>query len=150
MTKEEWEKVMAVNLSGTLLCSQKAIKYMLTKKSGAIVNTSSIAGKAPNEPMPIGIHYSVSKAGIINLTQKLATELASYGIRVNAVAPGRIATAMAKQSAGPANQVMLDRIPMGRFGTPEEIANLVVFLSSDASSYITGETVNINGGWFMD
>lgn len=147
---EEWDMVMGVNLEGALFCSQQAVKYMLPQKRGAIVNISSLAGKAPREPMPTGAHYNVSKAGIISLTQKLANELAPHGIRVNAVAPGRIATPMAKLASGPANQAMLDRTPMGRFGTPEEVANLVLFLASEASSYITGETVNINGGWLMD
>jgi len=147
---EEWDMVMGVNLEGALFCSQQAVKYMLPQKRGAIVNIASLAGKAPREPMPTGAHYNISKAGIINLTQKLANELAPHGIRVNAVAPGRIATPMAKLASGPANQAMLDRTPMGRFGTPEEVANLVLFLASEAASYITGETVNINGGWLMD
>ncbi|MCK4789104.1 MAG: SDR family oxidoreductase, partial [Desulfobacteraceae bacterium] len=125
---EEWDMVMGVNLEGALFCSQQAVKYMLPQKRGAIVNISSLAGKAPREPMPTGAHYNVSKAGIISLTQKLGNELAPHGIRVNAVAPGRIATPMAKLATGPANQAMLDRTPMGRFGTPEEVANLVLFL----------------------
>jgi 3-oxoacyl-[acyl-carrier protein] reductase len=141
---------MAVNLKGTLFCCQEAVKYMIPNKAGAIVSISSIAGKAPNEPMPTGAHYNASKAGIINVTQKLAKELAAYNIRVNAVAPGRIATPMAKLASGEINQTMLDCTPLGRFGTPEEVANLVLFLSSEAAGYITGETININGGWFMD
>lgn len=147
---EEWDNVMGVNLEGTLFCSQEAVKSMLPRKQGTIVSIASLAGKAPYEASPTGAHYNISKAGIINLTQKLAYELAPYGIRVNAIAPGRIATPMAKLASGPANQAMLDRTPMGRFGTPEEVANLILFLASDAASYITGETVNINGGWFMD
>jgi len=147
---KEWDMVMGVNLEGTLFCSQQAVKYMFPQKEGAIVNVASLAGKAAYEPMPTGAHYNISKAGIISLTHKLASELAPHGIRVNAVAPGRIATPMAKLATGPANQAMLDRTPMGRFGTPEEVANLILFLASDAASYITGETVNINGGWIMD
>ena len=150
ISPEDWRMVMGVNLEGTLYCSQEVIQHMLPRKKGVIINIASIAGKAPNEPMPTGAHYNVSKAGIINLTQKLAQELAAQGIRLNAIAPGRIATPMAKLATGEANQGMLDRTPMGRFGTPEEIANLVLFLSSEVSSYITGETININGGWFMD
>jgi 3-oxoacyl-[acyl-carrier protein] reductase len=148
--EEEWDRVMGVNLKGTLFCCQEAVKYMLPNQAGSIVNISSIAGKAPNEPMPTGAHYNASKAGIINLTQKLAKELAAYGIRVNAIAPGRIATPMAKLASKEINQTMLDCTPIGRFGTPEEVANLVLFLSSDVAGYITGETININGGWFMD
>jgi NAD(P)-dependent dehydrogenase (short-subunit alcohol dehydrogenase family) len=147
---EEWDQVMGVNLKGTLFCSQEAIRHMLSKKAGAIVNIASIAGKAPFEPMATGAHYDASKAAIINLTQRLASEVAEYGIRINAVAPGRIATPMAKFASKEWNQAMLARTPMGRFGTPEEIANGCVFLASDAASFITGETVNINGGWFMD
>lgn len=148
--QEEWDMVFGVNLKGTLFCCQEALKYMLPKRVGVIVNISSLAGKAPSEPMPTGAHYNASKAGIINLTQKLARELASYGIRVNAIAPGRIATPLAKLASKEINQTMLERTPLGRFGTPEEIADLVLFLSSEASGYITGETININGGWFMD
>jgi len=150
ITPEEWDLVMGVNLKGALFCSQQAVKYMLQQKAGAIVNIASLAGKAPREPMPTGAHYNISKAGIINLTQKLAAELAPHGIRVNAIAPGRIATPMATLASTESNQVMLERTPMGRFGKPEEIANLVLFLASEVSSYITGETVNINGGWIMD
>ena len=147
---EEWDRVMGVNLKGTLFCSQEAVKYMLPRKKGAIVNIASIAGKAPFEPMATGAHYDASKAAIINLTQRLASEVAEHGIRINAVAPGRIATPMAKFASQKWNQAMLERTPMGRFGTPEEIANAVVFLASDGASFITGETVNVNGGWFMD
>jgi 3-oxoacyl-[acyl-carrier protein] reductase len=147
---EEWDRVMSVNLKGTLFCSQETIRHMLPRKAGAIVNIASIAGKAPFEPMATGAHYDASKAAIINLTQRLASEVAEYGIRINAVAPGRIATPMAKFASKEWNQAMLARTPMGRFGTPEEIANGCVFLASDAASFITGETVNINGGWFMD
>jgi len=147
---EEWDTVMGVNLEGTLFCSQEAVKSMLPQKQGAIVSIASLAGKAPYEPMPTGAHYNISKAGIISLTQKLANELAPHGIRVNAVAPGRIATPMAKLASGPSNQAMLDRTPMGRFGTPEEVAKVVLFLASDMAGYVTGETVNVNGGWFMD
>lgn len=150
VAREEWDLVMDTNLKGTLICSQEAIKHMIHRKAGAIVNMTSVAGKAPYEPMPTGAHYSASKAAIINLTQRLASEVAHLGIRVNAVAPGRISTPLAKLSSGEWNQAMLDRTLMGRFGTPEEVANLVVFLASDAASYITGETVNINGGWIMD
>jgi len=147
---EEWDRVMNVNLKGTLLCSQEAVKFMLSRKSGVIINISSVAGKAPFEPMATGCHYDASKAGIINLTQRLASEVASKGIRVNGVCPGRIETPLTKFSSKEYNQKMLSRIPMGRFGTTEEVANLVLFLASDVAGFITGETVSINGGWFMD
>jgi NAD(P)-dependent dehydrogenase (short-subunit alcohol dehydrogenase family) len=146
----DWNIVIEVNLNGSMFCSQEALKHMLEKKKGAIVNIASIAGKAPYEPMATGAHYDVTKAAIINLTQRLASEVADQGIRVNAVAPGRISTPLAKFASKEWNQAMLDRTLMRRFGTPEEVAKLVVFLASDAASYITGETVNINGGWLMD
>ncbi len=147
---DEWNQVMGVNLNGTLICSQEAIKYMLTRKKGAIVNVSSVAGKAPYEPMATGAHYDASKAAIINLTQRLASEVAEFGIRVNAVAPGRIATPLSKLASPKWNNAMLERTLMGRFGTPDEIASAVVFLASDGASFITGETLNVNGGWIMD
>lgn len=147
---EEWDMVMGVNLKGTLFCSQQAIKYMLPRRRGTIVNMASVAGKSSYGVMPTGAHYNTSKAGIINLTQRLAFELAPHGIRVNAIAPGRIETMLAKLSSGEMNRAMLERTPMGRFGTPEEVAQLVLFLASDISSFITGETVNINGGMLMD
>ena len=147
---EEWDRVMGVNLKGTLFCSQEAIKYMLPRKTGAIVNMASVAGKSSYGVMPTGAHYNTSKAGVINLTQRLAFELAAHGIRVNAIAPGRIETILAKLTSNEMNRAMLERTPMGRFGTPEEVARLVLFLASDMSSFITGETVNINGGILMD
>jgi 3-oxoacyl-[acyl-carrier protein] reductase len=150
ITAEGWKQVMEVNLYGSLFCSQGAVKHILGRKAGAIVNIASITGKAPYESMATGAHYDATKAAIINLTQRLATEVADKGIRVNAVAPGRISTPLAQFASKEWNQAMLDRILMRRFGTPEEVGRLVIFLASDAASYITGETVNINGGWFMD
>jgi 3-oxoacyl-[acyl-carrier protein] reductase len=147
---EEWDKVMGVNLKGTLFCSQQALKYMLPQRKGSIVNIASIAGKQSYGPMPTGAHYNVSKAGVINFTQRLASEVASYGIRVNAIAPGKIETFLAKATSEEMNKTTLEKIPMGRFGKPEEVADLVLFLASEVSGYITGETVNINGGTFMD
>ena len=147
---EEWDQVMGVNLKGTLFCSQQALKYMLPQRKGSIVNMASLTGKQSYGPMPTGAHYNVSKAGVINFTQRLASEVASYGIRVNAIAPGRIGTSLTKVTSDEMNKAMLEKIPMGRFGTPEEVADLVLFLASEASGYITGETVNINGGTFMD
>lgn len=147
---EEWDMVMDVNLKGTLFCSQLAIEYMLPKGKGTIVNVSSIAGKAAYQDFPTGAHYNASKAAIISLTQRLAREAGPYGIRVNAVAPGRIETALAEITSSEMNQIMLERTPMRRFGRPEEVADLILFLSSEVSGFITGETVSINGGMFMD
>lgn len=147
---KEWDIVMGVNLKGVLYCCQEVIKQMIQQKQGKIINIASIAGKAPCEPLLSSAHYTVSKAGVINLTQKLAAESAQYGIRVNAVAPGVIDTPLLSTGAKKMIEVMLERTPLGRSGKPEEIAQLVLFLASDVSSYITGETVNINGGWLMD
>ena len=150
ISEEEWSQVMDINLRGTLYCSQRVVKPMLEQGAGKIVNISSLAGKAPYEPMPTGAHYNASKAAVINLTQTMAKELAPHGVNVNAIAPGRIATAMAQVSSSESNEAMLRATPMGRFGTPEEIANVVIFLVSGMASYITGETINVNGGWIMD
>jgi 3-oxoacyl-[acyl-carrier protein] reductase len=147
---EEWDRVMDVNLKGTFLCSREAVKFMLSRKSGTIINISSVAGKAPFEPMATGCHYDASKAAIINLTQRLASEVASKGIRVNGVCPGRIETPLTKFSSQKWNEIMLNRTPMGRYGTTEEVSSLVLYLASNISGFITGETVSINGGWFMD
>ena len=147
---EEWDRVMAVNLKGTLFCSQQALKYMLPQKKGAIVDIASIAGKRSYGPQPTGAYYNVSKAGVISFTQRLASELVPHGIRVNAIAPGKAETFLAKVTSEEMNKATLERIPMGRFGKPGEVATLVLFLASEVSSYITGETVNINGGAFMD
>jgi len=150
ISEDEWSQVMKVNLMGTLYCSQRVVKPMLRQGAGKIINLSSVAGKAPYVPMPTGAHYNASKAAIISLTQTMAKELAPHGIRVNAIAPGRIETILAKLSSPESNEAMLKATPMGRFGTPEELAKVVVFLASDMASYITGETVNVNGGWIMD
>jgi 3-oxoacyl-[acyl-carrier protein] reductase len=150
ISEEEWDRVMSINLTGALYCSQRVIKPMLSLGGGRIINMSSVAGRAPFVSMPTGAHYNVSKAAIIALTQTMAKELAPHGITVNAIAPGRIETMLAKLSSPESNEVMLKATPMGRFGTPEEVANVIVFLASDMASYITGETINVNGGWIMN
>lgn len=146
----EWDQVMGVNLKGTLFCSQQALKYMFPLRKGVIVNISSISAKQSYTRQPNGAHYTASKAGVMNFTQRLASEVASHGIRVNAIAPGRIETFLAKVTSEEMNKTLLEGIPMGRFGRPEEVADLALFLASDVSGYITGETVNINGGILMD
>lgn len=147
--EEQWDKVMAVNLKGAFLCSQAAAKYMIKQRYGRIVNICSMAGKFGNSG-PAGAHYCASKAALICLTKSLAFELVSFNIRVNAVAPGVIKTEMTATSSEDINKKFLERIPMHRFGTPKEVAEAVYFLVSEASSYITGEILDVNGGILMD
>jgi 3-oxoacyl-[acyl-carrier protein] reductase len=147
--EEQWDHVFGVNLKGAFLCSQAAARHMIRQRFGRIVNMCSIAGKLGNSG-PAGAHYSASKAGLICLTKSLALELAPYGIRANGVAPGVIRTEMMASSSEEVNRKFLERIPMNRFGTPEEVADAVHFLVSEASTYITGEILDVNGGILMD
>lgn len=146
MKKEQWDSVIAVNLTGTYLCTQAAIKYMMKQKSGSIINLSSIAGENGN----IGqTNYSASKAGVIGFTKACALELASRGIRCNAIAPGFIATEMTDAIPEKIKLGIQNSIPLKRAGQPEDIANAVAFLASDASSFITGHILSVNGGGFL-
>src|SRR3989344_5061809 len=149
MTEEDWAKTIDINLKGYFLCAQAAAKEMIKQKSGVIVNIASVAMGQQGVGMPGIVHYCASKGGIAAMTEALAAELAPYNIRVNAVAPGAIETPMMESAKQ--NPEMLEgtlsRIPMHRFGKPEEVSNLVLFLASDGSSYMTGSTVVIDGGW---
>jgi len=145
LSEEDWDRVVDVNLKGTFLCSQAFGQYMIKQKSGVIINIASISGETPE---PLAGAYSPSKAGIIALTQLLAMEWARYNIRVNAVCPGVTRTAL-EEKIYLTEKAMRKRsklVPLKRMALPEEIARLVVFLASDDSSYITGETINIDGG----
>ena len=149
LTEEDWSKTIDVNLKGYFLCAQAAAKEMIKQKSGVIVNIASVAMGQIGVGMPGIVHYCASKGGIVAMTEALAGELAVYNIRVNAVSPGAIETPMmdsAKQDPKMLEGIMA-RIPMRRIGKPEEVSNLVLFLASDASSYMTGSTVVIDGGW---
>jgi NAD(P)-dependent dehydrogenase (short-subunit alcohol dehydrogenase family) len=149
LTEEDWDRTLDINLKGYFLCAQAAAKEMVKRKKGKIINIASIASGQVGIGFPALAHYSASKGGIIALTETLAVELAPYNIRVNAIAPGMIETPMivpVKESPEQEKEV-LKRIPLGRPGNPEEVSNLVLFLASDASSYITGSTVIIDGGW---
>lgn len=139
ISENEWDKVLSVNLKGTFLCSQAVLPIMKKKKYGRIVNLASMAGKTGGAVA--GAHYSASKAGVACITKSLAKYGAKYGINVNAISPGFIDTEMNKNL--PFN---LDSIPLGTMGTPKDIANVVVFLVSDVSSYITGEIIDVDGG----
>jgi 3-oxoacyl-[acyl-carrier protein] reductase len=149
LTEERWDEVIALNLKSAFLCSQAVAAPMMARKSGVIVNVSSIAGR--NGGALGSIHYSTAKGGVITFTKGLAKELAPYGVRVNAVSPGVIATPYHEQfSSAEMMKTYVGMIPLGRIGTPQEVANVICFLSSDASSYLAGETIEINGGMFMD
>ena len=149
LTEEDWDKIMDVNLKGEFLCGQAAAKEMVKQKSGSIVNIASIAMGQVGVGFPTLSHYCASKGGIVAMTEAMALELAPFNVRVNAIAPGSIDTPMADVSKMDAKALegTLSRIPLHRVGKPEEVSNLVLFLASDASSYMTGSTVVVDGGW---
>ena len=146
MKDEEWKKVIDINLSSTFLLSKYSIKKMLKNKFGRIVNITSIVGHTGN---PGQSNYAASKAGIIGMTKSLAIEYAKKNITINCVSPGFIDTSMTKSLAEKVRLFLTSRIPMGRLGTGEDVSNCVVFLSSEEASYITGETLHVNGGMYM-
>jgi 3-oxoacyl-[acyl-carrier protein] reductase len=146
MKEDEWDAVMAVNLKGVFNFSKAIIRHMIRNRYGRIVNISSVVGLIGN---PGQTNYSASKAGVLGLTKSLAREVASRGITVNAVAPGFIETAMTESLPEEVQKQFLDVIPIGRFGTVQEVAQAVRFLISDEASYLTGQVINVNGGLFM-
>ncbi|MCS7179921.1 MAG: SDR family oxidoreductase [bacterium] len=146
MELKEWEKIMDVDLTGVFICSQKVGKIMIEQKKGVIVNIASMSGIIVNNPQP-QCHYNTAKAGVIMLTKSLAAEWAKYNIRVNAIAPGYMATDMVKRAFPKYGKKWIPLIPMGRIGNPYEIKGPVVFLCSKASSYITGSVIVMDGGY---
>ena len=146
MKEVDWDIVLNINLKGSFLCSQQAAKQMMKQKSGVIVNIASIVGVMGNFGQA---NYSASKAGVIGLTKTLAREVASRGIRVNAVAPGFIDTEMTRVLDESVRQSLIEQIPLAKLGLPEDVARCVAFLVSDRSSYITGQVINVNGGMLM-
>jgi len=146
MNEDDWDLVQSVNLKSTFNCSKAVIKYMIRKKYGRIINISSISGQMGN---PGQTNYSASKAGQIGFTKALAREVASRNITVNAVAAGYIDTEIWSNVSQEIKNSMLSMIPLGRKGTPQEIAYLVAFLASDQASYITGQIIGIDGGLAM-
>jgi 3-oxoacyl-[acyl-carrier protein] reductase len=146
MKLNEWENVLATNLTGVFHCTRAVLGTMLKQESGRIINISSVIGQMGNFGQT---NYAASKAGVIGFTKSLARELARKGITVNAIAPGFTETSLVKNLPEKIKAELLERIPMKRFARPEEIAAVVVFLASDASSFITGEVVNVNGGMYM-
>ena len=149
LTEEEWDRTLDINLKGYFLCAQAVAKKMAKQKSGVIINVASIAMGQVGCGFATLAHYTASKGGIIGMTETMAIELAPYNIRVNAISPGAIDTPMIdpiKQDSK-AMEGILAQVPLHRVGKSEEVSNLVLFLASDASSYMTGSTVVIDGGW---
>jgi len=149
MTEEYWDQIMALNLKSAFLCVRAVWKEMADRNAGCIVNVSSIAAR--NGGGPGAAAYAAAKGALLTYTKSLAKELAPHGIRVNAIAPGVIATPYHERySPGEVFQKFIASIPLGRAGTPAEIADVIVFLASPAARYITGETIEVNGGMLMD
>ena len=146
MPEEDFDKVIETNLKGTFLVTKAVTKYMMKKRHGSIINLSSVVGVAGNAGQS---NYSASKAGIIGFTKSVAKELASRNIRANAVAPGFIETDMTDVLKEDVKEHIYNQIPLKRMGTAKEVAELIYFLGSDNSSYITGQVINIDGGMVM-
>ena len=146
MSLDEWQKVININLTSTFLMSKFAIKKMLKNKSGKIVNITSVVGHTGNLGQA---NYTASKAGIVAMSKSLATEYAKKNININCISPGFIKTAMTDKIDDKFKEVIISKIPSARLGEPEDIANAVLFLSSNLSNYINGETLHVNGGMYM-
>jgi 3-oxoacyl-[acyl-carrier protein] reductase len=146
MNLEEWQKVININLTSTFLMSKFAIKKMLKNKSGKIVNITSVVGHTGNLGQA---NYTASKAGIVAMSKSLAIEYAKKNININCISPGFIKTAMTDKIDEKFKEVIVSKIPSARLGEPDDIANAVLFLSSDQSNYINGETLHVNGGMYM-
>lgn len=145
MKEEDWDEVVNVNLKGVFNCTKAASKYMIKQKSGRIVNISSVVGEMGN---PGQSNYAATKAGIIGFTKSVSRELASRNITVNSITPGFIDTDITSGLSDKIKEHYLGQIPLGRFGSPEDVSGVVSFLLSDAASYITGEVIRVNGGMY--
>ena len=146
MSLDEWQKVININLTSTFLMSKFSIKKMLKNKYGKIVNITSVVGHTGNLGQA---NYTASKAGIVAMSKSLAIEYAKKNININCISPGFIQTAMTDKIDDKFKEVIISKIPSARLGKPDDIANAVLFLSSDQSSYINGETIHVNGGMYM-
>ncbi|MDB3943507.1 3-oxoacyl-ACP reductase FabG [Candidatus Pelagibacter sp.] len=146
MSLDEWQKVININLTSTFLMSKFAIKKMLKNKSGKIVNITSVVGHTGNLGQA---NYTASKAGIVAMSKSLAIEYAKKNININCISPGFIKTAMTDKIDDKFKESIISKIPSARLGNPDDIANAVLFLSSDQSDYINGETLHVNGGMYM-
>jgi len=146
MSEEDWARVINVNLQGVFNCTRAVLRSMMKQKAGKIVNTASIVGQTGNAGQA---NYSASKAGIMAFTKSIAREVATRGINVNAVAPGFIDTGMTVVLPEKVRDMFIREIPVGKFGQPEDVAEAVYWLCSDAASYITGQVLHVNGGLYM-
>ena len=146
MSTADWEDVLKVNLTSAFFASRTMARSMIKQRSGSIINISSVSGIMGNAGQ---VNYSASKAGLIGFSKSLAREVASRGVRVNAIAPGFIETDMTKALAQKARETLFSQIPLGRAGTAADVAALAVFLASDASAYITGQVIQVDGGLSM-
>jgi 3-oxoacyl-[acyl-carrier protein] reductase len=146
MKEEDWDLVMAVNLKGAFQCTKAALRPFLKQKSGKVVNIASVTGQMGNAGQA---NYAASKAGLIGFTKSIAREYASRNIQVNAVAPGFIDTAMSQAIPQKDREILIKQIPLERLGTPEDVAEAVLFLASRAADYITGQVISVNGGMHM-
>jgi 3-oxoacyl-[acyl-carrier protein] reductase len=147
ISAEEWQEIVGVNLTGTFLCIQAVVPSMIARAQGKIVNISSLSGKRGSAYLA---HYSAAKAGVIALTQAAARELMEHGIYVNAIASGRVLTELSLKLEGTDGERWKKESLLGRLAEADEIAKVVVFLASDDSSYVVGETINVNGGVYLD
>ena len=147
MEVEEWRRVVDVNLTGCFNTVRALGPGMKNRGAGCIVNMSSVAGRAYLSL--VGVHYSTTKAALIGFTRHLAGELGPYGITVNAIAPGRIDTPLMRNVAGDVNRKALEETPLGRFGQPGDVANLALYLASEEGAFVTGQVIDVAGGWMM-
>jgi 3-oxoacyl-[acyl-carrier protein] reductase len=148
LTRDEWDLVLDVNLGGTFNCCKAVVPIMMAKRYGKIVNMSSIVGLTGDKTASAA--YTTSKGAIISLTKALARQLAEYNINVNAIAPHAIESEMIAEWTAEKKQRVIESIPLRRIGLPEDVAEAAIFLASDGASFITGETINVNGGYLMD